>query len=463
MGENNNPTITWLSNFEQTKYTFDNSTYGKFHSEFIKNVGNIVIVTKNNLITALIKLEQSALCSLRLDLNKHFLGIVDPKIGEVLKIKNKTNLTNIANDIYVLTHFIVDYASLTIEKVVKGNVHNMKSISSGSNEIIIEQFESLFDNISEVKFYLDESDSKNIRAIQALKESNDALITENKNLKLIIENLNNKVSTLEINVNKILQAVSSKSTPNNNLFNAPANTSTNGAPLFSAVINKTINTDDTPKRSLKRNSEHLGSAPTGSKKQIISRNDKNNNNNNNNKNNNTNNNKSKLTLKDFDSSNPHAPNKNINSNPWQETRQDKLKKKQETKSSKSSFNNYAKAVGTGSFEGLNSVERPITVRIKRVANDVDPIKIETFLKDVVKIRYNQFKEMTLSHQHFKAYTFSISFLQKSIIDEKTAWPAGWEVSRFFHRKPSTILLETNANGPSGSTNSASNSSEMTVT
>ena len=152
----------------------------------------------------------------------------------------------------------------------------------------------------------------------------------------------------------------------------------------------------------------------------------------------------------------------MNNNNWrkpsQEIRNEKLAAKKVQKS-------FAKSVGTGTFEGLGAVDRPHCIQIKRIDNNCESLKIQEFLKDTLKLKFSDFKAFELPHEHFKAYTLTISFLDKKIVKEKHKWPQGWVVNSFYQPNVQTKTSQTNQNSGafnfgSINTNTARNGSNI---
>ena len=79
---------------------------------------------------------------------------------------------------------------------------------------------------------------------------------------------------------------------------------------------------------------------------------------------------------------------------------------------------FAKSVATGTFEVLGAVDRTHCIQIKRIDNNCKPLRIQEFLKDTLKLKFNDFKALELPHEYFKSYTLTISFLDKKIVKEK---------------------------------------------
>ena len=53
--------------------------------------------------------------------------------------------------------------------------------------------------------------------------------------------------------------------------------------------------------------------------------------------------------------------------------------------------------------------------------------------------------MELPHAHFKAYTLTINFLDKKVIDNKNNWPKGWVVKSFYPPRLHSNELQINNN------------------
>ncbi len=121
-------------------------------------------------------------------------------------------------------------------------------------------------------------------------------------------------------------------------------------------------------------------------------------------------------------------NSNVKDSQWQKPKNDVRKDKLAAKKVHKFF---SKSVGTGYFEGLGAVDRPHCIQIKRVPNDLSTDLIEEFFKNKIKLKYKDFKIMDLPHAHFKAYTLTINFLDKKVINNKNDWPRGWVVKSFY--------------------------------
>ena len=140
--------------------------------------------------------------------------------------------------------------------------------------------------------------------------------------------------------------------------------------------------------------------------------------------------------------NQNNVNNNVKDSQWQKPKNDVKKDKLAAKKVHKSF---SKSVGTGDFEGLGAVERPHCIQIKRVPNDLSTDLIEEFFKNKIKLKYKDFKIMDLPHAHFKAYTLTINFLDKKVINNKNDWPKGWVVKSFYPPRLQSNKLQNSNN------------------
>jgi hypothetical protein len=436
--QNESQALSWIARHAKP-FSFTNDTFKEFINSYITNIHQIGTIPKETFTKSLIKIEESAIDSLRNDLSTRLLSTFTPLKGETLALKDKRKSSSQCADIFHITALLIDAANASISDM--SVVYNIKR-KNVSNEEIQEKLDFISNNIIEINFRLDDDNASNYQQVKSLQSINEKVLIENNNLKIVVETLNEKVESLNANINSIMKLLETNKT----------NVAPNVAPntirpfTFAAIANKNTSdvivmespsTNNIPKttpiasQSAKRNNSHLGNQTSHNKVKIVGTNS-------------TAQKRPQLTLTKFDSYKPHLPSVPMNEGNWNKTKQDKKKEKFTNKKKDKAFVN---SIGTGSFEGLESVDRPHTVLIKRVDNSVDPDKIVDFLKNSITNRISDFKELQLPHQHFKAYTFSISFLKKSIINEKALWPNGWVVSSYYRPKTqSSASAISNVNG-----------------
>ena len=254
------------------------------------------------------------------------------------------------------------------------------------------------------------------------------LYEQNTSLKEIIIKLDTKVEELSKSRHDLTEAVSAKksSTFNTPIFNAP----TLNAPMahvsrFSIYRpeNQNVNEVDISKD---KNQSKMSEAPSS-------------NNLTKNKHNQVLNSISEKVTNTKAKNISHNANNNVRETQWQKPKNDVRKDKLAAKMLQKSF---AKTVGTGDFEGLGAVDRPYCIQIKRVPNELGMDLIEDFFKNKIKLKYKDFKMLDLPHSHFKAYTLTINFVDKKIINNKNDWPKGWVVQSFY---PPKLISQTNNN------------------
>ena len=381
-------------------------SYNNFKNGYFSNHEKLSSVPKKRLIEQLVKISMPIITALRNDLSEKFISTFSSKRYTALELKSKKSLAAFAGDIYLITAFLVDIKKINIQTM--GQVFNYTNINI-SNEHIEEKL--------------------------------DLILEENKSLKEIIVNLSDKIDALTKSlINKtpftFATLAANLKTPlidltyNNNQLMPP--------PPGTPCSTKRKNTQETNSNSNKiQKVDTIKSSNTGFNKGNVSQ---------------------KKTLKNFDSTKPGASSTSMNNNNWQKPKFDRKNEKFEAKKVQKSF---AKSVGTGNFDGLGSVDRPHCIQIKRVATTCEPEKIQNFITQELKIAYSDFKEFELPHQHFKAYTLTISFLDKKIVHEKDKWPKGWVVKSFYQPKTQsnpTHSTKDAFNFGSNKTNIASNGS-----
>ena len=135
-------------------------------------------------------------------------------------------------------------------------------------------------------------------------------------------------------------------------------------------------------------------------KQNNNNNNRNNNNRNNNRNNNINNNKNN--------------NNNVNKNKT----------------------NFIDTLGTGSFTSLGTISKQFYIYLGRISTGTTIKQVSAFLSNTFPlIKFNNIKELN-SHaidRSFNSFTFSVDFLDKDIINNKTLWPRNCVVNK--HKLP----------------------------
>ena len=434
MDQNENQALHWFRQYEKP-FQFTNDVFNEFFNFFIGNINQFGAIPKDQLTASLIKIEESTLDSLRTGLSIKLLSLFTPPKGETLTLKEKKKPASFCVDIFLLTALIIDVSKANIQDM--SALYNIKR-KNVSNEEIHEKLDFISNNIIEIQLKFDDDNDTNYQQIKSLQRINEKVLLENNNLKTIVETLNGKVESLNANINSILSFLEASKTsvaPNTiRPFTFAGVTAKNTSDV---IVIGSPSTNNLPKTTPiatqygKRGNSHLSSQTSNNKaKKVVA--------------NSPAPKRSQHTLTKFDSYKPHLPSVPMNEGNWNKTKQDKKKEKFNSKNKEKAFVN---SIGTGSFEGLEAVDRPHTVLIKRVSNSVDPQKIVDFLKNSINTRIGDFQELTLPHLHFKAYTFSISFLKKSIINDKALWPNGWVVSSYYRPKtqPSTSAI-SNVNG-----------------
>ena len=433
MDQNESQALNWFHQYAKP-FLFTNDVFNEFFNFYIGNINQFGAIPKDQLTASLIKIEESTLDSLRTGLSLKLLSLFTPPKGETLTLKEKKKPASFCVDIFHLTALIIDVSKANIQDM--NAIYNIKR-KNVTNEEIQEKLDFISNNIIEIQLKFDDDNETNYQQIISLQRINEKVLLENNNLKIIVETLNRKVESLNANINTILSLLEASKTtgaPNtirSFTFAAVANKNTSDVVIGSPSTNNLPKTTPVATQSGKRNNSHLSNQKSHNKVKIVGTNS-------------TAQKGSQQTLTKFNSYKPHLPSVPMNEGNWNKTKQDKKKEKFINKNKEKAFVN---SIGTGSFEGLESVDRPHTVLIKRVGNSVDPDKIVDFLKNSITNRISDFKELQLPHQHFKAYTFSISFLKKSIINDKALWPNGWVVSSYYRPKtqPSASAI-SNVNG-----------------
>jgi hypothetical protein len=149
-------------------------------------------------------------------------------------------------------------------------------------------------------------------------------------------------------------------------------------------------------------------------------------------------------LKTFDSSNPDSANVDIiqesSSNDDRPFTTVEPRKRRRT---------FAKSIGTDLNDLLAINQRQSYIFISRISSETTEEQVNAYLtKTLVSrgIKYANLTESTLKHTQWKAFTFSVDFLNRNIYKDKTIWSAGMYVD--IHKKPRIKSVETisNSNG-----------------
>lgn len=409
----------WISQF--TNIVEWNTDFLKnFNSTFLANLDKISSIAKDILTGPLVKIDPEIVKALRLELSDKFVSMYLPKSGDSITLKAKLTIASHASDIFNITAFIV-------ETNKKRNMATIRDVYTFSNtKLLTERFEDKFDSI----------------------------IEDNKNLKNTINALNEKIDGLTKSMTTLIDVVNTikSSTINKSAFSFASVATAKAAPMIDLSKDNTesMPPPSTPNSSLKRKNPNQETNSNNSKikkvdtplyaKRPMSK---------------------QQVVKNFDSSNPGTGYTSLNDNKWQKPRNDIRNEKAVANKLKKSF---LKSVGTGTFEGLGAVDRPHCIQIKRIDNECDPEKIKEFLKNELNLKFKDFTEVTLEHQHFKAYKITISYLDKKVVNEKEKWPQGWVVNSFYPQKRSNVNSATNAFQFRGnnSSSTASNSSSSQV-
>ena len=121
-------------------------------------------------------------------------------------------------------------------------------------------------------------------------------------------------------------------------------------------------------------------------------------------------------------------------------------------------NRYLKSVGTKIDTGFATYTRPYTVYIGGVNNANNKDAVANMIGE--RVKYSNFEQIdTSKHNKFQSFKFNIDYLDKDKIKDKSIWPRGLVVGKYFYKKvapassaPSASTSDVNGTAPALSVN-----------
>jgi hypothetical protein len=152
-------------------------------------------------------------------------------------------------------------------------------------------------------------------------------------------------------------------------------------------------------------------------------------------------------LLSFNSSRPGEPNQPIsNSNDGFKTKLSNNQKRTErSEAQKKNYEraahnrNYLKSVGTDRGTSFKTQIRNFTVYIGRIETTNSKEALQSMISKVID--HTDLTEKKTAHNKFLAYTFNINYLDKDLIKDKSKWPYGLVINRYFRPKVTTDSSE----------------------
>ncbi len=200
MDQNESQALNWFHQYAKP-FLFTNDVFNEFFNFYIGNINQFGAIPKDQLTASLIKIEESTLDSLRTGLSLKLLSLFTPPKGETLTLKDKKKPASFCVDIFHLTALIIDVAKANIQDM--NALYNIKR-KNVTNEEIQEKLDFISNNIIEIQLKFDDDNETNYQQIISLQRINEKVLSENNNLKIIVETLNGKVESLNANINSIL-------------------------------------------------------------------------------------------------------------------------------------------------------------------------------------------------------------------------------------------------------------------
>lgn len=383
------------------------------------------------------------------------------KSSGLYSLRTKSSINTLTNDIYLITQYLVA-TSITDDEI--SNIYNKKTnlnnttINPEKNDL-----EDICTRMEEMQFDLNiiTNNNDSIKTSQTVqfnlikdqtKHINN-LTTENHNLKLLIEANQTKMHSLEQTINKLVDLISNQTSntiqsliPSSNDNQIDSLSQYPSLPSPAGPINaffqrqNSIQSTNSPTSNKRNASTAFNPTPQYSsqynvkvkqartQENTLTNNGANNQATNSNLNNCTRVQSNKQSvLANFDSSNPDLPNTKISQN-----YNDTFRVAGPRQRNKQSFtNSYIKSAGTGNINGIKTCDRKIDVYLGRIDIDEDNKNVENFLHKFLKI--SNFTQIKTEHSLFKSFKFSISILDKDIINKKELWPKGTIINQF--RRP----------------------------
>ncbi len=405
-------------------------TFNNFMQTINTNVGYFASLTRTDSENFFSQFSAEVVAIIHASLAETVLVHLDLK--SQLKAKDNLKEEPMYKDIYEFCQLLVadqnSIQSYDLSKLFsKVSVMKPKNISN----FLEENLKILINEVKELK-----------RVINTQNKSIDQIKTENKNMKDEL-----------MKVTKILE---SGKPINSNLFNAPfppliANkpstsasvnhTPLRGGPSFAqAILNNGTNSPTlSTSQGTKRTLENKNKNPSKIAKPTP---------------------KNQKEIKSFDSFNPNSKNKPIDL-----TKDDgyRLAGKKFNKKKPTVKSQYAKIIGRDESNLLSAKPKQFYIYLGQLDMSVDTNKVKDFLDKKLKgvkfdddntrdVKYDNLKEINTDKENrtFKSFSFSVSVLDKDIIDNKSLWPlysivnkfklshAEWtKISEKFNKKPIT--------------------------
>ena len=417
--------------------------FQSFYHNICTNINYFARLTKTDSINFFSQYEIEIRKMIRTAMSESFLEHFD-LTEKGYSLKKKTNEDNLTEDIYYLTVYLAstpaqiantDLLKLYNHKPMDNSsllVKNVPAnfIASGATSDSNVPLNSVFTEINHLKT-LTKTQSEKIDNLVAIVNN---LVQENKNLSTKLNDISTKFTDL---AKKQLSTTASLIQPNaplsksgNQLNNTPL-TPHYSQPMSSLFKNNAPNIKSTNNKPT--TSTGNGLTPGSSKRPRQETHPQ-------------------KTLKAFDSFNPNLKAYNINFNKNQNDGFKLVTSKKQNKFNKKNYNQeYLKSVGQSHLSTLAGVERQFYIYFGKISMTETLESVERCLKNILgNIKFNNLKELNSDKENrsFKSFVFSIGYLSKDIINDKSKWPIYTVVNHY--RQPyqqRLAYLEKHKNAP----------------
>ncbi len=429
------------------------------------NINQFARLNKTELMNYFLNLPKEICAEVRSQLSYEFIS--HHKFDENTHIlRNRTAINPIVSDIYDLIQFNTADSN-SVHNANLGQVYIIEApeiTQENENNISINDNYDMMDTqflLNNIKSILQENQKSIFDKVNSQSKHIKELIEEKKGLKQEIVKINSKLDQLQTqmsnkncaNDNDIIPINSNSSLSNNSQNSNEQNNRQQPIASYATRVSNTSNINFNTQQQKRPNTNQNNNNLTNKTPRINANSRPSTNSTNNNIRQNT---TTQKTLRNFNSQNPNAPNTNIpKETPWR-TAGPKIRKFNKS-------NQYLKSVGTNkSNSELLVVDKPFSVYIGRLDNSISTDRISAFLKSIFKSKISDLKEVKQNHTWFKSYWFTISYLEKSLIDQKELWPSGCVVDRYRRPKsaPATSLTSNATNTTNTTSNNTNASNEM---
>ena len=360
---------------------WDATNFDAFPLHFIENIDTYLRFDKQTLTNELALFPLDTLKDLRSKLSSVFLANIHYGVTSYV-LFGRTSQANVAADIFNLANFLSNKESIPsheqFSKVYKVKTEKQNSFESPES---IDFFQKQTHNMTEISDQL-----KNLTVItNRILQENQSISKENRELRSIVNELASLTKTTTKTPNTFVFPQPSPLQP-------PAQKNKNYA---SAVASQ----PPTPRQ--KRSMESDGFETSKAKTPRTH---------------------TQTSLKQFDSSQPHLANRDLNDN-------DGFILKTQRKPKPSEF---VKKLGTGPTHSSNTTlrirPRKQLVFLSQCEVGTTATEVEAFLKTVVykdkPLSFSDLRPASIRSSKFSAFHFEIDYANRDVVRDKGLWPAG---------------------------------------